>query len=194
MSKKIMFLDTETTGLPITLGFDRYYSYKELDKYTNSRIVEVAYVITDDTCNFIKEFQTLIKPQDYTINNSNIHGITNEQALNEGIPIQEFIKFFKNDLLDIDLIVAHNLNFDIQILLTELFRQQEGDVINKIIKTNKKCTMKLGKRLNIVPEKGWKYPKLQELYDKFFPSEERVQNHRALDDTMMCMKCYFKMK
>ena len=44
----IIFLDTETTGIPIMEGYNKYYDPKELKYYKNSRIIELGYVITKE--------------------------------------------------------------------------------------------------------------------------------------------------
>lgn len=184
--EKIMFFDIETTGLPKRMGFNKYYSYKDVEKYSDSRIVEFSYIITNGGVEE-KRYKTFIKPQGYTINNSNIHGITNDMALKDGIEMRDFIQNIKEDLLCVDLIVSHNLKFDINIFLSELFRENQEDLIEMIKNVKKLCTMNLGEKLILK-----KIPKLGELYTYFFPNETYTQTHRALDDTITCMKCYFK--
>ena len=46
---KVIVFDTETTGLPITKGFNNYYSYKELEKYNSSRLLSICWQVYKDT-------------------------------------------------------------------------------------------------------------------------------------------------
>ena len=62
------------------------------------------------------------------------------------------------------------------------------------------CTMKNGKELCKIEitfsngTKGFKYPKLMELYDRLFPDIPPPQNlHNSLADTIVTLKCYCKM-
>src|SRR5690348_2096127 len=56
-----LFFDTETNGLPITKGFDKYYSARETKYYDNSRLLEIGYIIYNNKNKKIKEVCHLIK-------------------------------------------------------------------------------------------------------------------------------------
>lgn len=186
-NKRILFLDTETTGLPDRIGFDNYYKPSLVEKYNNSRIIELAYVIVEDG-KIVKKVSNLIKPDNFKIENSNIHGIDQTKAQEEGIDISIVLNEFELDIKQVNCIIAHNLLFDINILLSECYRYGKEDLINIINNVNKQCTMIQGKvKLN-----QYKYPKLIDLY-KYYFNIEPVQEHRALSDTMLCIDCYFKM-
>ena len=77
-----MFLifDTETTGLP------RSYSAPLTDFDNWPRMVQVAWQLHDAQGNLINSNSIIIKPEGYTIpfNAVQIHGITNERAIEEG--------------------------------------------------------------------------------------------------------------
>ena len=189
-SQKICFIDTETTGLPSRKSFNSYYDPSDLEKYSSSRVIEIGYIILEIIDNKItskKEYSSLIKPDNFNINNSEIHGITQEECNNKGIEFTLFLNTFIQDMKDVDLIVAHNLLFDRNILLSEIYRYDKS--FYDIFKSKKGlCTMDLGKsKMNIK-----KSPKLVELY-KFLFNEDFLQQHRALDDVIKCMKCYCKM-
>ena len=51
-----LFLDLETSGLPQTISFHKYYDYKELEKYENARIVSICIYLYDDQGSIIKNF------------------------------------------------------------------------------------------------------------------------------------------
>jgi DNA polymerase III epsilon subunit-like protein len=187
--RNILIIDTETTGLPITIGFDKYYSPKITKYYEKSRLIEIAYIICDEKKNKIKEVSNLIKPLDFEINNSQFHGITQKIANDSGIDLSDALNYLDEDLNNIDTIVAHNKNFDLNIILSECYRQNNIELADKILSKNTECTMKLGKEIM----KQYKSPKMVELY-KFLFKKEVLQEHRALSDVIICADCYFKMK
>ena len=183
----ILFLDTETSGLPETLGFNKYYDYKESLRYKNSRLIELGYTLYNND-NLINKTSFIIKPDQFVINNSYIHGITHEIALTEGITIDQVLENFYNVLKTINIIIGHNITFDLQIIKSECYRFNRNDIINEINKKDIICTMIMGKtKLKLV-----KYPKLIELYYHLFKINVK-QNHRSLDDCDLCSKCYFKL-
>lgn len=184
---KIMFVDTETTGLPITIGFDNYHHPSNTDKYNTSRVIELGYMIYEND-KLIKEFDSLIVTDNFKISNTHIHGITQTDADTKGISIVEVFSEMLKDLEGVDYIIGHNILFDINVILAECYRYKFEKLINKIDSTQTKCTQKIGKKkMNL-----YKYPKLIELY-KFLFSVELKQDHRALSDTKACADCYFKM-
>ncbi len=187
-NKFYLFIDIETNGLPQCKSFGNYYDPSNLEYYDTSRIIEIAYIITDDKGNIVKEVCHLIKPQNFKINNSHIHGITFEKAKNEGVNLEDVINELKGNLFNINKIISHNINFDINVLLSECYRLNSEEVINKVNSITKDCTMKYGQEYMNVK----KYPKLIELY-KFLFNEEIIQDHRALADTILCKDCFFKM-
>ena len=184
------FMDIETSGLPITGGFNKYYPFSQTAYYDESRIIELAYIITNSGENVVLSHSVLIKPDGFMIENSHIHGIKHEDAEREGISIKDALLKLGEDLkrFNCDKLVCHNINFDKTIILSETCRNDVNDVTQTILGLSGICTMDMGKRFMKVR----KYPKLVELYHYLF-KETVIQNHRALDDVKLCMKCYFGM-
>ena len=133
--KNVFIFDTETTGLPDRVPGGKwgttseYWSYTMNSKYENSRIVSIAWA-------FVQSFDKLVLDREQihhfirypegfdSIPTTHIHGISYELATNEGIPFNDI---FENcglyeKLIHSDYIIAHNVNFDIHILLNELYR------------------------------------------------------------------------
>ena len=183
----LICIDTETTGLPTRKGgFDEYYHYSETSNYDSSRIIEIGYAIFNSHGRIIKKVNHLIKPVNIEIKNSHIHGITQKEAEDKGIKMYDALIELENDLKHVDTIVAHNLLFDYNIILSECHRLNLINLINKIESLNKSCTMRLGRKLI------GKMPKLSVLYQFLF-QKEIVQEHRALSDVLYCLECYIKM-
>jgi hypothetical protein len=77
-------VDTETTGLPLRVGFGRYYDPSDLEKYEYSRVVSLAFFNED----WQKEAVT--RPNGFTVENSQYHGVTQEHAEKEGTTLSDF--------------------------------------------------------------------------------------------------------
>ena len=159
-----------------------------MEFYKNARIIEIAYVIYDSRFNIIRKVESLVKPDGFIIENSHIHKITQEDACQNGQDIETILQNLEKDLIDVDRIVAHNIDFDINVLLSECYRSKKNNLIKNIFLKQKYCTMKNGKSLM----KTKKYPKLTELYQYIF-KKEVIQKHRALSDVEICTDCYRKM-
>ena len=187
MNQKIAFLDLETSGLPVLKGFNRYHDPKESIFYDPSRIIEIGMVVCQHGVVMLRE-SFLIKPDEYTIHNSHIHGISQQEAELNGLPINEGLNNVCEMLSDVSKIVCHNKGFDINILLSECYRYQFNELAQKITKMEQDCTMELGKLYMNVK----KSPKLIELYEHLF-KKKLEQTHRALDDAEACQQCFYKM-
>lgn len=181
-SNNIMILDTETTGLPK----QRPFNPSNLMAYDGARMIELGYIIYDNKGKEIKRFDKLIYHKRLSIKNSFIHGITQEICRKKGDTIQQVLEEFQEDLKIVDTVICHNVNFDKNIILNEIFRSNMNELYVEFQNKNTLCTLEKTKELY------GKRTKLITWYNKLFPDEDIVQTHRALDDVEMTSKCYFK--
>jgi DNA polymerase III epsilon subunit-like protein len=171
---KVLCFDTETTNL----------IKKDL---TDVHILQLAWILYDTETNSCEENDFVLKVPT-KIYNSSIHGITNKISEN-GYDIAEIIEIFLEDVKKCDLLVAHNLQFDMHMIEIELFRLGLEDEIDMLYSKSYFDTMMKGKTYLKVK----KYPKLQELYTKLF--NKNFQNaHNALYDVKATLQCYLKIK
>lgn len=187
----ILIFDTETSGLPpfkmvqnrrTIASPERYLKY-----WDECRIVEIAWEVYQSDGTFVKSYTSLIRPDTFQISSEStkIHGITHEEAFDKGKPIQEVLSTFQNDLQKVHTIVAHNIDFDYNVILSEYLRQSLS--IDSLKTKTQICTMKDYLQSNR------KWPKLKELYYECF-QEELQQTHRALDDAQACAKIFFNLQ
>lgn len=182
--EKILIFDTETTGLPIKNSFNEYHPPMHWAYYDRSRVIEVAYVVLVNGL-VTKQYQSLIKPEGYNITNSDVHGITEKDANDLGVPIDDVLNQFKTDLEDVSVVVAHNLRFDANVIMAEAYRTNNEKFISAFVKCKGFCTM-----LQSYHMLGFnKYPKLVQLY-RYFTNQSVDQKHRALDDVYLTLTCY----
>lgn len=187
---KTITFDIETTGLPNRKGFDLYYSPQEIYNYDSSRVVQLAYLISDENGEVQKRVSKVVLPDNFLIENSHIHGISQECAELEGVKIKPILEELEKDLQKCKRLVAHNILFDFNILLSECYRYGMKSVIDSLEKVEKYCTMSEGKRKMDIR----KNPKLVELYAYYYPDEKWEQIHDAMDDVEKCFACYKKME
>ena len=184
----ILVFDLETIGLP--RKFNSLPSRTET--YDTSRVIEIGYVIMDDDGDIVKQVSKFVKYENehIKISNTHIHGITEDMVEEDGVHIMKILEELEEDMKQVEVIVAHNINFDFNVLLSEIYRLSPkfNDLITQFYKKKQECTMKIGKKYM----RAAKYPKLIELYKHIF-NENWDQSHRALDDALVCAKCYVEM-
>ena len=153
-----MLFDTETTGLPKT----RSLAIKGQDNWPH--IVSISWVILDADMNTIlKKASYIVKPNGWIIpqDSIDIHHITNEHAHLNGVALSDAIYAFANE--DPDILVAHNAEFDFNVLVNAIKWDLGIDPI--VLDKPVFCTMKLSKNICRIPSNyGFKSPKLSELY------------------------------
>jgi DNA polymerase III epsilon subunit-like protein len=182
-----LFFDTETTGLlknwnaPIT-AFDNW-----------PRLVQLAFITFDIKGNKLNEGNYIIKPDGFKIPNdaSNVHNISNEKALREGLPLEFVLRNFQFLVNQVKVLVAHNISFDEKIIGAEFLRT---NMSNPLPKLQKICTMESTTNFcRIEGPYGYKWPKLSELYYKLF-NKTFMEAHDASVDIKATALCFWELK
>jgi len=188
----ILFLDTETSGLP---DFN-----KRARDPSQPHLVQLAAIVTDELGGALESQYAIIKPDGWTIPKeaSDVHGITNEIANRVGIPEKEAAGLLLGMMRRSELLVAHNVMFDKFIARIAMRRfdliTDEDDAAWKAMPTF--CTMREMTDICRLPGKRYgqfKYPRLSEAY---FQAFGRALNgaHDALVDLNACKEIYFWLK
>jgi DNA polymerase-3 subunit epsilon len=184
--------DTETTGIPLEyskLSGLRFYDYDQTDKYDTSRIVSIAWVVLDENLVEVSKYYQIIQPTfEIPQSSINIHGITQIEALTDGVPFDDMALALSNTLSEFPLIkafVAHNIEFDMNVLKSELFRHKNEKLIDILSQKIEICTMQAGK--DVV--KNVRYISLATLY-KACTNTNLENAHDALADTRGCAVCF----
>jgi DNA polymerase III epsilon subunit-like protein len=180
-----LIFDTETNGLPVCKAFGFFPLYTNTAKYNNARIVQVSYIITDDNYNKLEESDTIIRFDGFKIENHQFHGITELISQTDGIGFMEFAEKFNNSLNMVDTLIAHNIDFDFNVLCAEFYRYGRLDIVAKMESKQQICTMKRYKNLVGATFKNStdiKYPNLKELYT-FATGRVMENHHNSMYDT-----------
>lgn len=181
---RYLFFDTETTGLP------KNYKAPYTDLNNWPRVVQLSWLVADES-GILKESDNIIKV-DFPIPevSSRVHGITNEVSLAKGRDLNTVLNEILNDISESDVLVCHNLSFDLAILQSELLRAGMNPEISKRLF----CTMKSSVEFCKLPgQYGFKWPRLEELYKICFA--ENLENaHNALVDVKATYRIFQKLQ
>ena len=182
----VLVFDTETTGLPSS----RIISPDTLQLWPH--IVQLSYVIYDTENNdIVYSSDSIVKVKEsvtITEDSSKFHKITNEISQTKGIKLDKVFDDFFQRLKNVDMIVGHNISFDINMVKVELLRiiYEESNISDVRLKeckcdlhllTNFKnicCTLQDSikicniKALDRFGKEYLKYPKLIELHQILF--------------------------
>ena len=170
---KILALDTESSELLSN-------KTKEFCK-----IVQLSW-ITYDTITFKQEENDFVLNIHQEITNSHIHRITTEMS-EKGYEFSDIYQMFMDDMRECDFLLAHNIQYDLNMLEVELYKLEQFDAIDELYAKRYKDTMLMGAKQN----KG-KYPTLIGLHEKLFiqPFEGA---HNSLEDVRATLACYLQM-
>lgn len=189
---KYIFFDTECNGLP----FSNKLSVDDTSNWP--RMIQLAWLVTDEHGNILKRQSHIIYPQGFIITNEveNLTGITTSRAKSEGVNLRTVLNEFMDDLVDAELVIGHNIDFDKHVLGCELYRERLD--YDTLLNKKSVCTMQRSTNFCAIPNPnsyygGYKWPKLEELYQKLF-NTTLSNAHDALSDVEATRKCYFELK
>lgn len=185
-----LFFDTETTGLPT--------NWKAPAGEAWPHIVSISWLLMSDIDTIHERGNFIVKPDGYEIpgQSSNVHGITTERALAEGESLWEVLQQFWSSYVKADLLIAHNMSFDIMVLKSAIIRTGIPPLLGSFALDDmpKYCTKDESVEVCKIPGPyGYKWPKLIELYKHFF-GEEFDDQHSSDADTLACAKCFFELQ
>lgn len=183
MGKLILAFDTETTGLP------DWQSPSESE--TQPHIVQLAAALVDEDTRAIKQsMNVIVQPSGWTISQemTDIHGISHDQAMDEGIPEPLALDMFLA-LWNGRTRIAHNSTFDNRIIRIATKRYSDEQTIDRWAEGSQGnewyCTC-----INARKVMGGKSPKLEEAY-KHFTGKDLENAHSAEADMLACLDVYF---
>jgi DNA polymerase-3 subunit epsilon len=208
---RVLVFDTETTGLPKS----KLISPDTLNLWPH--IVQISFIIYDTDLNDIVEAKDFIinlkGKMDIPEESINIHGITNEVSHSKGVAIEDVLNELFYYLRNVDILVGHNVSFDINMVKIELLRiiylnknissEEQTETKHNLHfitnYTNISCTLQDSidlcniKAIDRYGKEYAKWPKLSELHQKLFDS---VPNnlHNSFNDILATLRCFVKMK
>ena len=188
---RVLVFDTETTGLPSDPSISATYRQGNWP-----HIVSISWMLLENDIP-ISCKSYIVKPRDWIIPASStaIHGITHEYAMEKGVDLEFVVNEFIKD--QYDLLVAHNLNFDENVLVNAIYWDLRRYNFREF-PPPKRCTMTIGRSICKIPSlnpKFYKSPKLSELYAHVFGNKPIMENlHSSMYDTEILVKIVQKSK
>lgn len=186
---KILVFDTETTGL---------YNKAERDLEKQPYIVQIAAIYGRlEDWQFIEEWRLdeLYKPPiSIPYETSLIHHIYDVDVKDKA-PIDEGIIGFCSLTSEVDIVIWHNIEFDISMLQCEISRLKQRGVNIDFTPKKTFCTMNESINWCRLPRKSWnwfKRPKLQEL-TKLALWQNFYWAHNAIVDVEWTLKAFIKL-
>lgn len=189
--QKILFIDTETTGLPPS----PFPPFHHVDKWP--RLVQLAFILSASPKDTRKVFCETIRPDGFEIPANMIHGITHDAALRSGVGIKTALWALHYAAQDADALCFHNADFDTGILTAEFYRAgfQDWAGFRPVY-----CTQKQAARVMQLPPEpgrfsydGFKVPSLKALHS-FLGLGDFSGAHDALADVKACRRCFFALR
>lgn len=188
----ILFFDTETTGF--------YDKRMPPDFDGQPHIVQLAMQLCDETGRIILSSSMIIDcPHLIPKAAADVHGITNEIAGRFGVDLEQAIDLFRHYYRLADLVVCHNVAFDVPVMASEIGRFQGRDIS---LGKPTFCTMESAAPIvNLPPTERMvaaginkpKAPKLEECIRHFF-DEPLDGAHDAMIDVVACRRVYFHLE
>jgi DNA polymerase III epsilon subunit-like protein len=182
---KVLFYDTETTGLP---NRNRAFSFP-----AQPHVAQLAYLLDDTDHGMIEEADLLIQPYDkhWTMSPESlaIHGKTREMC-EGGLPLPDVMDRFVDACAEADVLICHNVSFD---------RLLDPLIEARTIFEGKPhvCTMLAAMPVCKLPPKngkgkGFKWPTLQETH-LFLFGEQFDGAHDAMADISATRRCFIEL-
>lgn len=182
---RVLLFDTETTGLP------RRRNVCALDSPDVwPDLVSISWIVhTNGGSESAVRHTFIIRPEGWTIpeDSIRIHGITNERAQAEGRPLAEVLGLFRKDYTRSQHIIAHNMEFDKNVILHAFKWRLREDPVVFWDSTKEFCSMLQAKgELKIPgrwpkPQDPYKNPGLDELFRDSFPGSEPPSGAHSAD-------------
>ena len=179
----ILIFDVETNGLATR-------KESELNKIESPRLLEIAWRLYDydKTLQEEKHFFVYHDNLEVTSECFNINGISQEYLQNYGTDFKSILIEFKNVLSRSNILVGHNLEFDISVIQGEFSRQNMMLLLDS---KQRICTMKSSTEYcGISSNWGLKYPTLAELFTFIF-NELPLNEHSAFNDVKTTSRCFW---
>ncbi len=197
-----LFFDTETTGK---------FFFKEPPEHPGQPdMVQLGAILAhkhhlDRPARILAQLDLIIYPDGFDVppGVAEIHGITTDVARDFGVDLRVALNVFQNLAARADVLVGHNIDFDLNIIRTACHRADcigggpLGSELRRMIDAKPTfCTMTAATPVLNLPggrngEPKW--PTLEEAYRHFF-GQDFPGAHNALNDVKATARVYYHLK
>lgn len=184
MKEYLLFIDTETSGLP--KKWNQPYSDNKNWPFS----VQIAWIVYTNDGKEIKQENFYINENDFSIEPSSLktHGITKEFLKEKGERRKKVLSKLAYDIKKFKpMLIGHFMELDFHVLGADFFR---CGLENPMKESPLFCTMLASDVYVKNPQS--KFLRLSQLYDYLF-NKQAVNIHNALTDVTITATCFFEM-
>ena len=191
MTTSLVF-DTETTG--------KAFQDRSIKAPSQPSLVELAFVVLCSEEGVIAKYSAIVNPgKPISKGAENVHGISQEKAEKYGIPLKVAVGVFHFHMMKADVIVAHNMNFDLFVMQCCYFNAERSEI--ELIQKPTRCTMLEAMPIVKIPNPNpkyakkspYKWPSLDESYTYLVDTRGFTGAHCARNDVTATAKLLKKL-
>ena len=188
-----LFFDTETTGFP--------QDKLPPDDPGQPHIIQIAAILDDENGDIKASMNMIINADCGPVPEGayNVHKINEATYKKFGVSYLVALAPFNSLVKCADVIVAHNIAFDLKLLKTAYSRMGKLERFTSVIQSKPQfCTMLATTDIVKIPSPrgrgGYKWPKLDEAYRVLVDSSGFTGAHDALEDVKACREVFYSLK
>lgn len=201
--KTVLFLDTETTGLPAFNKDGSMPHFTNIEAYNKCRLLQIGGVLSFENGEIYQTFSIYIKNGEPFFNDAvHINHITENHIKQYGFDISVVLFQLAQFIEEADEIVIQKTDFDANVIISEFIRDDFSPseyrmygLYEKLLKSF--CTKKFFTNCfanMMIPMKSIHGASLSEIYSNVVEKELPKNQHNALTDAMMLYEIYFQAK
>lgn len=177
-------------------GIDKPKDWKApfSDTFAWPRMIHISWIIMDGELNPIDDYDQIIVPEGFSFNDDieKRCRIDQEDIDTKGAPLEDVLKAFDKSLEQVDYVIAHNLNFNENVLAAEFLRK---GISHSLFTKERVCLMQESTFFCKLPSKtgGYKWPSLSELHSIIFKKAYAPPNN-ARADVIAATRCFKALK
>jgi DNA polymerase III subunit epsilon len=194
---RVMVFDTETTGFPLWSEPSEHPGQPHLVQYT-------GVLFSDQTRQELMFDTMIIRPDGWTIppELTVIHGISQEQAMDEGVPERNAIDAYRAMAAAAELVSGFSIAFDLRIMRIAMLRcgisKEQAHHLTDRLRTldlmpslTKRCKLPPTDKMMRAGRKTFKTPSLAEAIQCVF-GEKLDDAHDSRADVLATMRLYLE--
>lgn len=177
-------------------GIDKPKDWKApfSDTFAWPRMIHISWIIMDGELNPVDDYDQIIVPEGFSFNDDieKRCRIDQEDIDTKGAPLEDVLKAFDKSLEQVDYVIAHNLNFNENVLAAEFLRK---GISHSLFTKERVCLMQESTFFCKLPSKtgGYKWPSLSELHSIIFKKAYAPPNN-ARADVIAATRCFKALK
>jgi len=177
-------------------GIDKPKDWKApfSDTFAWPRMIHISWIILDSELKPVDDYDQIIIPEGFSFNDDieKRCRIDQEDIGTKGAPLEDVLKAFDKSLEQVDYVIAHNLNFNENVLAAEFLRK---GISHSFFSKERVCLMQESTFFCKLPSKtgGYKWPSLSELHSIIFKKAYAPPNN-ARADVIAATRCFKALK